>query len=82
MGTVEDQIHGESYQCISCYFYVGRITGGLACYAFPTGIPSETLTGGYDHRNPYPGDAGILWREDPGWAKPVESEESGGSDRV
>ena len=65
MGTVEDQIHGESYQCISCYFYVGRITGGLACYAFPTGIPSETLTGGYDHRNPYPGDAGILWREDP-----------------
>ena len=82
MGTVEDQIHGESYQCISCYFYVGRITGGLACYAFPTGIPSETLTGGYDHCNPYPGDAGILWREDPGWAKPIESEESGGSDRV
>ena len=82
MGTVEDQIHGESYQCISCYFYVGRITGGLACYAFPTGIPSETLTGGYDHRNPYPGDAGILWREDPGWARPIESEESRGSDRV
>ena len=52
MGTVEDQIHGESYQCISCYFYVGRITGGLACYAFPTGIPSEILTGGYDHSNP------------------------------
>jgi|GEM_PF-3157032 len=45
MGTVEDQIHGESYQCISCYFYVGRITGGLACYAFPTGILSEILTG-------------------------------------
>jgi len=82
MGTVEDQIHGESYQCISCYFYVGRITGGLACYAFPTGIPSEILTGGYDHRNPYPGDAGILWREDPGWAKPIESEEPGGSDGV
>lgn len=82
MGTVEDQIHGESYQCISCYFYVGRITGGLACYAFPTGIPSEILTGGYDHRNPYSGDAGILWREDPGWAKPIESEEPGGSDRV
>ena len=50
MGTVHGQVHGESYQCISCYFYVGRIPGGLACYAFPTGIPSEILTGEYDYR--------------------------------
>jgi hypothetical protein len=48
----------------------------LACYAFPTGIPSEIMEGKFDHRNPYPGDAGISWREDPGWAKPIESEGS------
>jgi hypothetical protein len=82
MGTVKDQIHGESFQCISCFWYVGRISSGIACYAFPTGIPSEIIEGKFDHRNPYPGDAGILWREDPGWARPIESEESGGSDRV
>ncbi len=50
MGTVHNQVHGESYQCISCHFYVGRVPGDLACYAFPTGIPSELLTGEYDHR--------------------------------
>ena len=74
MVTAQGQINIDSDQCISCYFYVGRIPGGLACYAFPTGIPSEIITGEYDHRNPYPGDAGITWREDEGWAKPLETE--------
>ena len=82
MGTVEDQVHGESFQCISCFWYVGRISSGIACYAFPTGIPSEIIEGKFDHHNPYPGDTGILWREDPGWARPIESGESGGSERV
>ena len=76
MVTFQNEVTGESGQCISCFWYVGRISDGVACYAFPTGIPSEILTGEYDHRQPYPDDAGILWREDPGWARPIESEES------
>jgi len=27
MGTVHNQVHGESYQCIPCHFYGGRIPG-------------------------------------------------------
>jgi len=48
----------------------------LACYAFPKGIPSDIMEGKFDHRNTYPGDAGILWREDSSWAKPLETEET------
>ena len=76
METIKDQIHSDSYQCISCYWYIGRILSGVACYALPEGIPSEIMEGKFDHRNRYPGDAGIRWREDPGWAAPIESEES------
>ena len=32
---------------------------GLACAAFPDGIPVEIITGQLDHREPYPGDHGI-----------------------
>ncbi len=76
MVAIPDQIHSDSVQCISCFWYVGRIPSGLACYAFPEGIPSEIMQGKFDHRNRYPDDAGIRWREDPEWAKPIESEES------
>jgi hypothetical protein len=75
MVSAENLIQSDSYQCISCFFYVGRISNGLACYAFPEGIPAEILTGAYDHRNPYPGDAGITWREDEGWAKRIGTED-------
>ena len=76
MVTFQNQVMGESFQCISCFWFVGRVSTGIACYAFPTGIPSEILMGTFDHRNLYPGDDGILWREDPEWAKPIESEEA------
>ena len=74
MGTVKDRIHGGSFQCISCFWYVGRISSGIACYAFPTGIPLEIIEGKFDHRDLYPGYAGILWHEEPGWARPIEEE--------
>ena len=76
MVSILDQIHSDSFQCISCYWYIGRIRSGLACYAFPKGIPSDIMEGKFDHRNTYPGDAGILWREDSSWAKPLETEET------
>jgi hypothetical protein len=38
---------------------------GLACAAFPTMIPEDITEGQYDHRNPYPGDNGVLFDLDP-----------------
>jgi hypothetical protein len=34
------------------------------------------MEGKFDHRNRYPGDAGMMWREDPSWAKPIETGET------
>ena len=76
MTTILEPMFGNSTQCISCFWYVGRISDGVACYAFPTGIPPDIIEGRFDHREPYPDDAGIHWREDPGWAKPFDTEES------
>ena len=59
MVSILDQIHSDSFQCISCYWYIGRIRSGLGCYAFPKGIPSDIMEGKFDHRNTYPGVAGI-----------------------
>jgi hypothetical protein len=34
------------------------------CTAFPQGIPDEIIRQGYDHRNPYDGDNGIMFEPD------------------
>ena len=34
----------------------------FVCDAFPKGIPAEITMDGYDHRKPYPGDNGILFK--------------------
>lgn len=51
----------QSTQCIHCRHYLG----GLTCTAFPQGIPKEILSGEHDHREPYDGDQGIRWEQDP-----------------
>ena len=34
------------------------------CTAFPAGIPDEIIRLGYDHRNPFEGDGGVLFTPD------------------
>ena len=48
--------------CMSCKHFCE----GLACKAFPDGIPNAILRSSYDHRKPYPGDHGIQYEPDPG----------------
>ena len=45
--------------------------GNKTCEAFPEGIPDEIIRVGYDHREPYDGDGGIMFELD----GPVDVEE-------
>ncbi len=50
-----------SHTCSSCVHY----KGGLNCKAFPEGIPEEIYLLPYGHREPYPGDHGVLFEQRP-----------------
>lgn len=47
----------QSDQCIEC----ARYRMGGTCEAFPDGIPTEILTGAFDHSKPHPGDHGMMF---------------------
>ncbi len=48
------------YQCFSCKHYKPNELG-MACKAFPNGIPAEIADMQFDHRKPFPDDQGIQW---------------------
>ena len=50
-------IHGYQDNCRFCAHYFENHT----CKAFPDGIPEPLWTGENLHREPYPGDQGILY---------------------
>lgn len=51
-----------TWQCWQCL----RYRGGVACDAFPGGIPHKILTGEFDHNDEYKGDSGRVFQPIPG----------------
>ena len=53
--------------CMWCRRYIRSTWSDFACQAFPEGIPDQIITNQADHRQPYPGDNGLLFDpENPG----------------
>lgn len=46
--------------CMSCAHFLDE-ADGLACAAFPSGIPEPIINNEVDHRQPYPNDNGIMF---------------------
>lgn len=51
--------------CPDCVHFHGEDSDDapdlVTCLAFPAGIPDEILRQGFDHRNPYDGDNGVMF---------------------
>lgn len=52
---------GPAPICVECVYYKPT----LRCKAFPRGIPVAILTSKADHRQPYAGDKGIRFKQNP-----------------
>jgi len=50
----------DAPMCIKCAHFQDLIEKPK-CNAFPDGIPDEIWEEGFNHRNPFPGDDGILF---------------------
>ena len=53
-----------SYPAPICYT-CSHLREEMTCEAFPEGIPDDILESRADHRQPYPGDNGIHYEQDP-----------------
>ncbi len=57
----------RSNTCQNCAHFGGSWT----CQAFPQGIPQDIYRQAYGHREPYPGDGGIVFAQRPERPDPV-----------
>lgn len=57
-------MQGDFTLCVFCTRFNHDEQGIPFCEAFPDGIPNEILHEGYDHRQPFEGDGGILFESD------------------
>lgn len=55
---------GKQTLCFACQRFQPSLDGPR-CTAFPDGIPEPIIKGGFDHRNPFPGDGGARFVRDP-----------------
>ncbi len=58
----------RSDTCGRCTHYLGRKT----CVAFPGGIPEEIWSAYLGHREPFPGDRGVQFKQIPIPTSPAE----------
>jgi hypothetical protein len=65
-------------QCSDCKHRF-REKGPYRCAAFPDGVPEAVLVGRHDHREPYPGDHGILFELSPAAKRKQSKSRKGGS---
>ena len=56
--------------CLSCIHYVDDDEPGFRCAAFPDGIPDAIIRSERDHREPYRGDQGLRFEQDPQQPEP------------
>lgn len=59
-GVKYDAVWQISIQCLSCAHYQPDL--GIACTAFPDGIPLEIVQGKHNHEQPFSGDKDIRYQ--------------------